>query len=357
MIRQGAFEPFLRLLREGTIRMYDYAFASAPVSIEGKFALINIQDVLQARPNTFSRRFLRHADVRHAIGSATLHKQFVAAARTGAIEIKADAFGASIENAKRDHETPKRTARIVQAFVDELYAFRRLADRPEITAEVRTVGVDSQIRYNVDFGGLAAVAGPELNFGPSTPVAGSVIANRLIWSGLSQKCDLFLSSPMSILVGDKLFEAQRYTTRKHEVIQQLQQEVEFPDVRTLVNSGELRFADVLAIRRKSSRFRGWLQDESDRDRNAIIAYHQEVARETKLVGLGRKTLRVLGVLGGGAIGGALGAVMPGVEMGAFAGAAGAGVSYLIDVGTSLGNEWRPVVFGNWMKDRIERVLR
>ena len=53
--------------------------------------------------------------------------------------------------------------------------------------------------------------------------------------------------------------------------------------------------------------------ESDRDRDAIIAYHHEVAKESGIVKATRKALNLFGVIGGGALGGALGNVMSGIE--------------------------------------------
>jgi hypothetical protein len=116
---------------------------------------------------------------------------------------------------------------------------------------------------------------------------------------------------------------------------------------------------VLRIRKKAKRFRKWLQDEGDRDRNALFAYHFEVAKESGLVRTGRSVLKLFGVLGGPALGTAVAsAVGQNPILGAIAGTlAGEGTKYLLDVGSKLGEDWKPVIFGNWYKDRIQRFLR
>lgn len=244
----------------------------------------------------------------------------------------------------------------MQYFVDELYGFRGLTDRPTVVAR-REGGPDTYtIHFNISFDALGHVAGTNLNVNPGTPLSGSVHANRFIWSAASLNCDLFLPSPVAKVVGDKLYEIERVSPRTQGIIEQLQASVEFPDLRRLVNSGQLSFAEVLRIRNKANRFRKWLQDESDRDRDALIAYHHEVAKEAGLVRFGRQGLSLFGVIGGGALGGTLGALTTDPTTAAVAGAAGSAAGYLLDVVSRIRAEWRPVVFGNWMKERIAKLL-
>jgi len=160
---------------------------------------------------------------------------------------------------------------------------------------------------------------------------------------------------MSTLVGDKLFESTRSIHKSTDVIESLKVSVEFPDVRFLVNEGRLDFNDVMLLRKQAKKFRSWLQTEAERDRDAIIAYHHEVAKESRLTSLGRKTLDMFGFVGGGAIGGAVGATMAGTPGAAIGGAVGGAISYFADVAGKIGSDWRPVVFGEWMKERISQL--
>ena len=105
----------------------------------------------------------------------------------------------------------------------------------------------------------------------------------------------------------------------------------------------------LYLRKKAKKFRTWLQEESDRDRDAIIAYHNEVAKESGFTNVSRKALNLFGVLGGAAIGASVGGPVGAVV--------GSGAGYVLDIASKLGADWKPVVFGNWYRDRIEKVLK
>jgi hypothetical protein len=180
-------------------------------------------------------------------------------------------------------------------------------------------------------------------------------------------CDLYLSQPISLLVGDKLYESESHLDRTHSIIDTLIDKVEFPDLRFLVNSGHIGLDEVLRIRKKARKFRTWLQDESDRDRDALIAYHHEVAKEAGYKNLGRKALSLFGVIGGGVLGSTVGSLVGSLSSGlegaavggAAGGAAGSAMRFLFDVASKLGadSNWKPVVFGNWYKSRIEKALK
>ena len=150
-------------------------------------------------------------------------------------------------------------------------------------------------------------------------------------------------------MGTKLSEVNERFLRAEGIVDTLKAEVDFPNIRDLVNSGVLDFSDVLVLREKAVKFRRWLQDESDRDRNALIAYHHEIAKDAGLVKFGRHTLRLFGAVAGAAIGATALPSTP--EIGAGLGGA---VSYLADLASKLRQDWKPVVFGNWARDMIDR---
>ena len=58
------------------------------------------------------------------------------AVRGNTIEMKAKAFDGALLNAKMDIENPQRLTLILQAFIDEVYRFRKLGDPPVISAQV-----------------------------------------------------------------------------------------------------------------------------------------------------------------------------------------------------------------------------
>jgi hypothetical protein len=162
---------------------------------------------------------------------------------------------------------------------------------------------------------------------------------------------------MANLVGDKLYESHLRNTKIKETIDELNHEVEFPNIRKLVNDGKLDLNEILRIRKQAKRFRDWLQTESERDRNAIIAYHNEVGQELGIVKFGRKSLRLFGILGFPMAEAYVSQNYPGVEPAIVAAGASAGLAFVLDVASRIGENWKPVVFGNWVRARIEKVLK
>ncbi len=49
--------------------------------------------------------------------------------------------------------------------------------------------------------------------------------------------------------------------------------------------------------------------------------------------------------------------MAGHSGGAIGGAVGSSLGDLADVSSKVGSEWKPVIFGNWMRSRIENVMK
>ncbi len=348
-IDANCYDELLALISDGTVKIYDYAFSTLAGSKDGVYMLINIQDQLQAQPNSFDRRVLYHPVIQEVLPKARQRERLYKAIQGNVIEVKAADFGKAIDNAREDLRDPRRTSLIIQAYVDELFRFRKLGRPPEVRASVTETSQSGtyQVNWSVNFEELTKHGGPNLDFHHGTPMNAAGQSSRALWSAARLSCDLYLGRPMSVLVGDKLYEGAA-ATKTENTIESFERSVEFPDIRALVNNGQIGFQDVLAIRKKAKRFRDWLQQEAERDRDAIIAYHQEVAKESGFISVGRKGLSLFGVIGGAIIGakytGEAGAVI------------GAGVGYLLDLAAKLGAEWKPVVFGKWLKDRVEKVL-
>jgi hypothetical protein len=359
-IAQGRVDDFLTLVRDGTVKLYEYSFVTTAIrdNRTGDYIICNIQDPIQKEPNTFEQRFLYHQSVEALFPRARQRKRLYESLRGNVIEVKAKDFGNPDENAFKDYQDPQRNALIIQAFVDELYQFRKLGRPPRVTATVRqsAEGEKHHITWNINFTELSDLAGQELNFQPSTPLTAGALSNRLIWSAAQLSCDLYLAQPIGTLVGDKLYESTQRVAKAGDIIEDLKAEVEFPDVRAFVNDGKLDFQEILRIRKKARKFRDWLQQESERDRDAIIAYHNETARELGLVTAGRKSLNMFGVIGGSAVGSLAGNAIAGPVGAAVGGATGSAVGYLFDIVSKIGADWKPIVFGNWFRQRIEKLI-
>jgi len=358
-VAQNRYSDLLSMFKDDTIKLYDYGFRTTAFldASNNTYIIMNEQDPLSAQPNTFEQRFLYHQSLDSCFRNSRERIKLYRALRGKVVEAKAKDFGPSIENARLDHLDPRRSALLVQALVDEIYPYLGLKASPIITTTLETVENGNRTTYNISFDEMSKLLGPQLNFHGGTPLTGIAHCNRLVWSASQESCDLYLGNPMANLVGDKLYESNQKNIKIKENIDQLSQEVEFPDIRKLVNEGKLDLSDILRIRKKAKRFRDWLQSESDRDRNAIIAYHNEVAKELGILKFGRKSLRLFGILGIPMAEAYVTQNYPGAEPAIVAAGASAGLAFILDVASRIGEDWKPVVFGNWVRDRIEKVLK
>lgn len=356
-VLQNKYSDLLSLLSDETIKLYDYGFRTAAFldASNNTYIIMNEQDPLSATPGTFEQRFLYHPSLNSCFRNSREKIKLYKALRGKVIEAKANDFGPSIDNARADYLDLRRSTLLIQAFIDEIYPSLGLDAPPEIAAKLESLENGHRTVYNINFEKISQMLGQNLNFHLGTPLTGIAHCNRLIWSAAQEKCDLYLGSPMANLVGDKLYESHLRHARLKENIGQLNQEVEFPSIRKLVNDGKLDLSEVLRIRKKAKKFRDWLQTESDRDRNAIIAYHNEVAKEAGIISMGRKTLRIFGTLCIPVATAIAAKTYP--EAALIVGSAGAGIKYLIDVASKIGENWKPVVFGNWVRNRIEKVMK
>ena len=72
-IAQNKFNDFLALVNDGSIKIYDYAFISTAVLKEGAYVLLNLQDEMQAKPNSFEQRYLYHDVIQTCLNNSRLH--------------------------------------------------------------------------------------------------------------------------------------------------------------------------------------------------------------------------------------------------------------------------------------------
>jgi hypothetical protein len=356
-VRHSAYDDLIALLRDEVVRFYYYSFFASSVEKDGEFSIWNLQEERAARLPTFERDCLTTASLRPILPHANQRAKLIRAARGKVIEAKADDFGPAIENARRDYHDPDRCALLIQAFLDEVYPILGLRKPPVVRASV-TERPEGKVRiaFNIDLNRLGRDLGKDLGFTTGHPLTAAARCNRFLWSAAQLGCDLYLHSPMSTLIGDKLYETGERLNRTERIVDQLVAEVEFPDVRQLVNDEKIGLSKVLLLRKKSRRFRQWLQDESERDRNALVAYHTEVAKESGWTRAGWRALALFGILGGAAVAGAIGGAVAGVRGAIIGAGAEAGLVYVFDLASKLNVDWRPVVFGSWARDRIRKQL-
>jgi hypothetical protein len=352
--KQNKYYQLLSLFNDNTIQLYDYSFSSAAILKDGKYSIWNIQDQIQMKDHSFEERFLYHESLNGCFRNARERKQLYQVLRGKVKEAKSDQFSLSIENARMDFYDPDRARLMIQAFIDEIAPIMGWEKIPKIEVEIKSIGTDTTFTYNLNFDEISTKLGPEINFGIDTPLTAIAHCNRLIQTGLEEKCDLFLGSPMSSLVGNKLSEANSNKTGIHRILDSLNQEIEYPDLRLLVNNGKMSIQEILQIRKKAKRFRNWLQTETDRDRNAIIAYHTELAKESGLLGNTRKVLNIFGFISGATAESVIASHMGGVEGQVIGATVGGGIAYLANLSSKIGADWKPVVFGKWLEKKVEK---
>jgi hypothetical protein len=354
---QGKFEDFLSLVKDKTLIFYEYSFITAPIfnKEDNSYWIWSLQDEEQAKDNSFEKRFLYHESVEKLVEKSRKRERLYKAFRGNVIEVKASDFDGAVEMARADSLNPQRNAILYQAYIDELYKIKKLGKPP--TVEVTASGQGTErvtTTFNIDFSHIKNISGLYMDWHNGSPLSGGAVSNIHILAASKLNVDLFLSNPMGTLVSDKLYESAQ-TIQLQNNLDQLKSSVEFPDVRKLVNQGRLSLDDIMMLRAKAKRFRSWLQSESDRDRDAIIAYHNEVAKDTGIGALGSSTLNLVTMLGAGAA-----AVYSGTtpETQFAIGAGVAGVSnYLTNLAARLNSGWKPVVFGEWMSKQIKELDR
>ena len=355
-VAQNKYSDFLSLLEEGTLQIYDYSFITAAIEKDDSYSIWNIDDPVSQKPNSFEERFLYNKSIDNCFRNSRERVRLYKTLRGKVIEVKAEEFGPAINNAREDFLNPERSALLIQSLLDEIHAQLQWKKPPKVTAVLRQVGDKSRIEYSVDLAWISRKLGKNLNFHMGTPLTGIAHCNRLLWSAAQLNCDLYLGNPMGTLVGDKLFESQSKIIKVNNIIESLTFEVEFPAIRELINNGKLNLDDILSIRKNAEKFRNWLQNESERDRNAIIAYHTEVAKDSGFTKASRTMLNIFGIIGGAAIGSAVESKYPGLPGAAIGAVASGGAEYLFDVARKFNQEWKPIVFGNWMENRVELLL-
>lgn len=358
---RGLFEELLSLFKDGTVEVYHYAFHTLPILKDDSFMLWNAQDSEEAAGPTFARRVLGHRSLEAIVPKARHRERLHRALDKRVIEVHSLDFDRAVENARKDFGDPEAAAAAVQVLVDDVYDLAGFENPPSIAASViRRPNGDSTLAFNVNFKQIDEGLKPTMKFEPGTPLCGIAHSNRILWSAAMRSVDLYLPNPVSPLVSRKLKETNDRRAGPKTVVDELKSVVEFPDVQTAVNAGDLSFDQVMLLRRKAASFRRWLQTQADRDRDAIVAYHHEVAKDSGFTTGVRKTLRMFGWLAGPGVGAYLGAAVDNAlgPVGAAAGAVVAGaadeaVKYVLDVAGKLDENWRPVVFGDWARGLVE----
>lgn len=322
-------------------------------------------------PNYFQKSLFENEEFSKIFPNKEIYESFCKTIQDKITEGKADKFSTAVDNAKADYNDLRRRTFMLQSLLNELFLTKNLGSAPLVYCE-NSADLFGRpiIRWNRDLQVIAENLGMKGHNNVSAAqmlesfsLSGAAHSNRLLLAAMLNDADLYLPSPLSIITGDKLYEAsQEESVKTKFIIESLQgQEVNFPDLRHEINNNNLDFKEVLLIRKEGKVFRKWLQDESERDRDALIAYHNEVANATNFKRNIGKTLQLFGDISGSVASALIGAsTVAHPEIGPTTGKVmgvltGQGIKYLGSLGAKLGEEWKPVVFGKWYTKHIGKI--
>jgi hypothetical protein len=377
----------LRLLRDGSIQVYYYAFSTNPyVEPSTGFikGLYNLQDQVTVSPKSFAKRFLEFEKLRTCFSTLRQYESFCEAAEQKVIEVKAEDIGdEGVMNAWRDFLNPARNALISRKLVGEMYGLRKRGKTPRVKVAVNSVrtGADfeqmsagfssgkgsilvrspgeiggglHELTWSLDLTNLPGLEGDRIVFGTTLPLSAAAMANKYVWSASKLKCDLYLPRSIDSIIGDKLFEANQASsksqTKTRTFIRRLELKAAFPDIRSHVNLDKIDFDKVLRFRRnpKTKKFRRFLKKEADVERDALVAYMDEAALASGFTKVRKRILPLLSAVSGvtgGSIGSTKGAII------------GGAASYLLNIGANIATDWKPKMFGDWYSAQITKLLK
>lgn len=342
-------DQLIELIKNKIINIFYYSFMSTAINNEGTFSVWNMQ-FKKGVQSDFIRLIVNKAK----LNINSKRRQLLwAAIIENLIDEDSKDYDAPVLDAKEAMHDNKKCEALIQPYVNEIYKKMKLGKPPTINCKIDDVSSGEwKIVTNINFKELNNLTNNKLGFRPEMPLIGEVQSNRIIWTSLQKGLDLFLGDVMGQVVGNKLEEAEITINKTEKVITDLKSKVEFPDIRASVNNGTMGAEDVFNIRINAGKFRQWLQQEGERDRDAILAYHNEVAKASGMKKHVSSTLKIFGIVTAG-IGipayqvisrdiSASGALIAG-------GVSTASASFLNQIANSISEEWKPVVFGDWLK--------
>lgn len=356
-VKGDKVDVLIELIKDKVINFFYYTFLSTAMDNPERkeFSIWNFNFTKgNYQHSEFIRLVVNIANL--PISSNRRHKLWKAIV-DNVIDEDSSQYNPPILDAKDAMQDGGKVSILVQAYLDNIYKNLNVGKPPVIETRIDNLTPEKwNIVTNYNFRVVNELTQNKLDFRQEMPLIGEVQSNRLIWTSLIRGHDLFLGDVMSQVVGNKLEEAEEKINKAENVIDELKARVEFPDIRSLVNNGSLSIEEIFNIRIHADKFRTWLQQEGERDRDAIIAYHNEVTKASGIRKRVSSTLKVFGVISGGLASPVYQAVTKDLSLTSNIIAGGAGLAlggFLNNVASSISKDWRPVVFGEWIKKEIK----
>ena len=317
------------------------------------------------QPKDFVRAVLHHPEVRSFFPNRSALGEWTKAATRFLKVPSIDDLVPAARNAERDFYDPSRCAAYLKSWLFSAGAPRAALGKLSIDVDSHVVLLrDGNLGHVVDW--RLSCDDPQLKSRlesllpkPPTILAEAGSCNEAITMASTLGCDIWPTPQQSGLIGDKLLEIVTLSAKTYEVVEELQRRVEFPDIRALVNEGILNAAEYLLIRKRASRFRQWLQSEGERDRDAILAYHNEVVAQSGLAQAVHRGVHLFAVVGSAVAGAKVAAAIgQNEQVGLMAGAAsGEALKYLADTHLAIASKgWRPIFFGDWLRAEVGSIV-
>lgn len=393
LIKHGlSYKKLLELTDDGTLRFFNTGLIMPYMGTGNPDIITSLYFIRESgmdKPGYFAKRYLEFGGLRSKfLNSLDFEKFCQNTEKTAVSFIDEELGGDSVKNAYNDFFNLKRYKLIVKYILEELYKVNNLGDLPEFDIKVRELNsknldeiaknINSTILglqsdddeykiYEIDYTNLIKPI-PSLEDKNKTalfshiPIVCAGVSNLYIKSAEKLNCDLFLPSPVSRVIGNKLYESSNVEISKlrldiQNLIENLQIQTEFPDIKYYVNSNQIRFDKVLEIRKKA-KFQEWLKNDAVKDTNALIASHNEVTKDAGLINAEKhKILKLFGVLGAVHFSLFENEIYPKDAENKLILAENKSGLFLESVGEKLLSSWNPICFGEWYKDEIATVLK
>lgn len=347
----GSISPLLDLITGGYIRVHYFDFMAVPVEKDGKYTYWNIQDsdAQKSHKDSFRQKILQHEAI-DAILPKARHRQrlYDVVAETAIID-GSENYGSAIEAARESSKFSADIEYALNALKDSLPAEQRklFPDRIEVRAEHDPKAQVTKHTYNFNLEALRPFLKP-LNFGMHIPGLGLVQTHRILAATQRHNYDTYLPKPLSDIVIAKMDSFANGTRKFAKTRVDLTLQAAFPDIRGSFNTKAMSWKDILAIRKKASRFQEWFSAYGGNPEIALASYGEEYRASTGLKGYKEKLFSIATYIAV-ATGAGIGAAISG-PTGAMLGSVAGGASTLVQDLFKAADEdgWTPRFFGNWV---------
>lgn len=351
--KQGKINLLIDLIRSGVVKFYHYSYLTALVNKDNVFHFVNIQDTEQEKKNVFLDRIIYKSNI-EKFTHANKRSKIYSCVAENYIEEKATGNDLAIINSREGSHDKHKCDMLLQSFLNNFYIKLNLGHAPIVDSKVENKKYDDEelwrTNWYFDFRKINELSENQIDFRNEMPFLGLANSNKFLYSAAKNNFDLFLGDVMSDVTGNTIAEANAKSNSIKKTIDMLESKVEYPDIRTAVNSNILNIETVIQIRNKAKKFRNWLQSGADRDRDQIIAYHNEVSKELGFSKFAAGTLKLFGFIFkyGYPIYEITSPTKNAVSIGSspFVG------TFLDYLANKIDEKWAPVVFGEWVKKKV-----